>query len=252
MAHVNPACIRKPLHPSPKVVAGGFAYEVKDGDSWASLAKRADMDAWALIRFNYPTLSSDNREAAKEVNWYLQEYVRCNKVTADGRDYMFSTTTPRGVVYFPIPVFSHLVDGLTQAKERACWYTCLKMVVAYYRRLGRFPSLRDPSEDAETQSMYVNDGGVTDRERIARKLGFSVAYTSVNELGLLELLRNGPVIYAGAWPGLLSGHWVVIVGMSGRMVFVNDPYYGPKTWPYGVFINAVLNQTAERPLIFAR
>jgi hypothetical protein len=231
-------------------VAEGIPYEVSDGDSWASLARQAGLDVWSLIRYNYPTLPLDNRQAALEVNWYLEQYVRCDKVTSDGKNYIFSSTVPKGVIYFPPPVFSHQVPGLSQAKENLCWYTCLKMVVAYYRQLGLGPSLKDPSEDPETQSMFEKNEGISDRERIARKLGFSVIYASLTEAGLCKLLKAGPVIYAGAWPGQLGGHWVVLVGMSGSMVVINDPYYGPKTWPYAVFKNSVLHQTAERPLIY--
>jgi hypothetical protein len=44
-----------------------------------------------------------------------------------------------------------------------------------------------------------------------------------------NLLHNGPIIYAGQWPGLLSGHWVVIVGISETLLSINDPGLGRRT-----------------------
>ena len=83
--------------------------------------------------------------------------------------------------------------------------------------------LIDPSEDAETVALYNADTGITDRERIARKLGFTVLHASLTNEGMWDLLKKGPVIYVGAWPGQLSGHWVVIVGISDNQLVINNP-----------------------------
>jgi hypothetical protein len=211
------------------------------------------MDPWTLIRYNYPNLPGDNQQAALEVNWYLQEYVGCKDVTDDGKNYKFSSSASPGYIYLPPMMNSsiyHPVPGMSQPKDHLCWYASLQMVVSYYRQRGGGRGLKDPSEDPETQNMYVNNLGITDRERIARKLGFSVLYESLTEAGMWKMLKNGPVIYAGAWPGTLSGHWVVIVGISGNKLAINDPWSGPKTWDYKFFMENVLRQTAERPLIY--
>ncbi len=255
MARVQRNCIRAPATPVPRnfVPQGGTRYRVRDGDSWVSLARRVNMDPWVLIRYNYPNLPADNRRAALEVNWYLQEYVGCDVVTPDGKNYKFSTSANPGHVYLPPPMISsisHPVGGMSQAQTRMCWYTCLAMVVDYYRGQGRGRRLVHPSEDPETDRMYRNNQGISDRERIARKLGFAVLYESLTEAGMWAMLKQGPVIYAGRWPGLASGHWVVINGISGTRLSILDPWSGPRTWDYNTFMSTVLLQTAERPLIY--
>ncbi len=104
MARVRSDCIRKPAKPVDRSYKppGGIPYKVTDKDSWVLLAQRNGLDPWTLIRYNYPNLPVKNSEAALEVNWYLQEYVNCTKVTADGKNYMFSSSA--GVIFLPGPV----------------------------------------------------------------------------------------------------------------------------------------------------
>ena len=49
----------------------------------------------------------------------------------------------------------------------------------------------------------------------------------------------------------LSGHWVVIVGISDDKLTINDPLSGMRTWDCDFFMSQYLIQTAERPLIYA-
>ncbi|MDX1979860.1 MAG: hypothetical protein SFV51_06310 [Bryobacteraceae bacterium] len=100
---IHPNCIKKPASPVSRsfVPAGGKPYKVKDGDSWVSLAAAKGMDPWTLIRFNYPGLPAANGQAALEVNWYLQEYVGCVKLTSDNKNYCFSSAATPGIVYLP-------------------------------------------------------------------------------------------------------------------------------------------------------
>src|SRR6516225_4353421 len=72
-----------------------------------------------------------------------------------------------------------------------------------WRDRGQGYGLVDPSEDPETVALFAADKGIQDRERIARKLGFAVFYASLTNEGMWDLLKKGPVIYAGAWPGQL-------------------------------------------------
>lgn len=149
----------------------------------------------------------------------------------------------------------HNVPIMRQPQTWACWYTSLQMVVAYYRSMGRCSYLIDPSEDEETQRIYDANQGIgataDERERIGRKLGFTAGYVSLTAEGMWELLHGGPVIYAGRWPGQLSGHWVVIVGISETVIAINNPAEGQQTWDYNYFMSQYLLQTAERPLIYA-
>lgn len=100
---IQPGCIRRPSNPVPRnfVPPQGTAYQVKDKDSWQTVARDNGLDEWHLVRFNYPTLPSDNQAAAREVNWYLQEYVGCRLLTGDKKNYCFSATANPGVIYLP-------------------------------------------------------------------------------------------------------------------------------------------------------
>lgn len=153
-------------------------------------------------------------------------------------------------VYHPVPV-------MIQPQSWACWYTSMQMVVRYYRSRNRGSRLRDPSEDQEVQTLYTNNIGIgqgpnpaIERERIANKLGFAAVYMSLTNEGMWQLLEKGPVIYAGRWPGLSSGHWVVIVGISDNTLAINDPGSGLVNWNYDRFMGEYLLQTASRPLIY--
>jgi hypothetical protein len=102
-------CIRRPANPVPKsyVPPNCEPYKVKDGEGWISIAQKAgaaaqmSIDPWYLIRLNFPGLPESKSEAAKEVNWYLQEYVGCKKLTADQKNYCFSTSDYPGTIYVP-------------------------------------------------------------------------------------------------------------------------------------------------------
>jgi len=149
----------------------------------------------------------------------------------------------------------HHVPVMKQPQTWACWYTSLQMVVKYYRSQGKGAGLVDPSEDAETRKIYaanqgIGSGSPNERERIARKLGFAVGYVSLSNEGMWGLLKSGPVIYAGKWPGQLSGHWVVIVGLSETTLAINNPAAGLQSWDYNTFMGKYLLQTAERPLVY--
>jgi ABC-type bacteriocin/lantibiotic exporter with double-glycine peptidase domain len=157
-------------------------------------------------------------------------------------------------IYLPVPI-------MIQPQTWACWYTSMQMVVRYYRKVSRGLGLTDPSEDPETRRVYeanqgigggVVIGGQGERERIARKLGFTVGFVSMTNEGMWGLLNRGPVIYAGRWPGQLSGHWVVIVGISGATLAINNPASGLQSWDYNYFMGQYLNQTADRPLVYVK
>jgi hypothetical protein len=94
--------IRKPIVETPKTYVPPNGHKVKVGptDSWKSLAAGAGVAPWDLIRYNYPNLPADLQEAAREVNWYLQEYVGCFNLTPDRRNYVFAGANP-GEVWIP-------------------------------------------------------------------------------------------------------------------------------------------------------
>lgn len=76
--------------------AGGDAYQVKDGDSWITVAQSLGMDPWDLIQFNFQTRDPD------EVNWYLHRNVGCTRISPDGFNYQFSSHDRPGTIFLPI------------------------------------------------------------------------------------------------------------------------------------------------------
>jgi ABC-type bacteriocin/lantibiotic exporter with double-glycine peptidase domain len=149
----------------------------------------------------------------------------------------------------------HNVPVMIQPQSWACWYTSFQMTVAYYRRSGTRGGLIDPSENATTQAIYQANQGIgaadaEERERVARSLGFDVLYASLAPEGMWSLLHDGPVIYAGAWPGQTYGHWVVITGISEDTLSINNPASGEQIFNYDSFMGQFLLQTKERPLIY--
>ena len=149
----------------------------------------------------------------------------------------------------------HSVPALRQPQTWACWYTSAQMVVGYHRTIGTAPWLRDPSEVPWVHALFTTNrgvGGTTgERERVAHALGLECTFMSLTNEGMWELLHGGPVIYAGRWPNRRSGHWVVIVGLSGNTLVINNPSRGQESYDYNTFMSTVLIQTGERPLIHA-
>jgi hypothetical protein len=138
---ILPQCIRPPASPIARDYrpASGQRYKVKDDDSWVTLARDKGMSPWELIRYNYPGLPSNEQQAAREVNWYLQEYVGCAKLTADRTNYCFSSAANPGQIWLPGRMNSsiyNLVPVMRQPLSGSCWYTSLQMVVKYWRDKG--------------------------------------------------------------------------------------------------------------------
>jgi hypothetical protein len=97
---INPQHIKPPTNLVPRTYtpANGHKHRVQICDSWTTLATGAGMSAWDLIRYNYPRIPSDLQLAAKEVNWYLENYAGCTLLTPDQRNYRFG---PPGEIWLP-------------------------------------------------------------------------------------------------------------------------------------------------------
>jgi hypothetical protein len=110
---------------------GGTPYRVQDGDNWTSVARRAAVDVWDLIDFNFRTRNPD------EVNWYRRRNVGCRKTTGDGKNYVFSPDANPGVVYLPPsgPRISYTVPGvfniIAQPSSMTCWATVAAMMMSW-------------------------------------------------------------------------------------------------------------------------
>jgi hypothetical protein len=212
---------------------------VKDGESWKSLAQVVNWDPWRLIRYNYPTLPPEIDKAALEVNWYLQEYVHCTKVTHDGRNYVFSTTEPRGIVYLPPQTKIRLsVPMRVQEQNPICWVACAAMIASYKGRwsvgIGNFTGGFDPSNSSIPNPAKSQ----TDYYRLLSSFGFVTEnpfpISSPDASYIEDLLRkHGPWMLYHFASDLLPGnfgpnqtHAVVVTGIdrSTNQVWYNNPW----------------------------
>lgn len=73
-----------------------IAHKVQTGQNWWTLQKQYNLpDVWDLIRFNFGT----NQPA--EINWCLKHLVGCTLMTADKKNYRFSSAATPGIIYVP-------------------------------------------------------------------------------------------------------------------------------------------------------
>ena len=110
---------RRPKNPiSWRQPNGSFRYRVHDGDSWISLAATFNVVTPAyLIFFNFHVFLDPNRpninpQGTDEVNWYLREYVGCNKSIDGGKNWAFSDSASPGIIYIPQKVIDFEGDAL--------------------------------------------------------------------------------------------------------------------------------------------
>ncbi len=80
------------------IIQKGIPYRPRDHpeqEDWESVADKFDVSVKELIYFNFMT---DNPDV---VNWYLKNYVGCEKVSPSGNNYMFSNRARPGIIYIP-------------------------------------------------------------------------------------------------------------------------------------------------------
>lgn len=147
----------------------------------------------------------------------------------------------------------HNVPVLRQPKTHVCWYTCMQMVTRYCRMVGKAPQLIDPADDGVLAGLYKMNWPIpwVDSERHARRVGYSSTAMSPNLDGLYKLLLDGPVIYGGKWNDT-EGHWVVITGLSGEQMSINDPLVGRQMPKWTDFLGGELTLHSQEPLYYAR
>ena len=87
----------RPQQPAPEIrpLPKGLRHAVGANESWASLAQSRGIDPWDLIEFNFPGVrqvkQADTERAARQVNWYLSQYVGCHASNDGGRNYALGT-----------------------------------------------------------------------------------------------------------------------------------------------------------------
>src|SRR5438874_13462782 len=86
---------RPPRNPVPDSIAppGGIPHHVQTGETLVSIAKANGIEEWVLNDFNWKTGQQYN---AKEVNWYLREYVGCTVPTHDKSNWTFTSGLKEG------------------------------------------------------------------------------------------------------------------------------------------------------------
>jgi hypothetical protein len=75
-------------------------HRVNDGEDWASVAAKYNVDVKDLIYFNFHT------NVPEEVNWYLRRNVGCNVSKDGGRNWAFSSSADPGLIYIPARVIN--------------------------------------------------------------------------------------------------------------------------------------------------
>ena len=104
-----------------------------------------------------------------------------------------------------------------QMKTMSCWYASACMV-AYYREAG--PRLGLPKA-------YMDNTGTNEWSKLAQVEGMSIlarpsgAHVATKYTILTWLRDNGPIWCAGDWYG--APHVIVLTGISGDTVHINDP-----------------------------
>ena len=73
---------------------GWHRFKVRFGDNWWTVANKDGWsDPWDLIEYNFGTRN------AKEVNWYLRNFVGCTNTSPDGKNYVFSDNLDPGYIF---------------------------------------------------------------------------------------------------------------------------------------------------------
>jgi hypothetical protein len=159
-----------------------------------------------------------------------------------------------------IAMTTYSVTGVThqvQLNPRACWYTCMQMMVYYFQNQQQ-QSLGDlsPPEYAPEMKDRFDAGknpSWAEWRNWATRLGFTALNFTPNESGVLLTLRQyGPIMYSGTWGYTFDGHVVVITGIdtSGPTVFVDDPLEtsAPAARPMNDFFGKLTQSLWENPL----
>jgi len=139
------------------------------------------------------------------------------------------------------------VDLIPQCADQTCWYACLQMMVRY-RRLGGDPSIGGGVDLAATTAEVcqlnrgINLSVAGAVETIAGWANARIHRVRSTLDGIERLLTaHGPLFYAGistgGYRGISGGHAVVITGIDGSEVLINDPA------PTGVGLQASMDST---------
>lgn len=117
-----------------------------------------------------------------------------------------------------------------QLTARACWFTCLQMVVRYYENQAQScqADLSSPENFPEMQQRFAAKSNPSWAEwrDWAQKCGFTPLNLTPTADGVYNFLSTyGPIIYSGTWGNTFDGHVVVLTGIDTGTgtLYVDDP-----------------------------
>lgn len=119
------------------------------------------------------------------------------------------------------------VPLIPQDQNMACWYASAQMLITWRQNHTRQCEIahRDPSFVPDLVKIYQANNGlsIADVTKLAKELGLEpVPPQSPTSDAIENWLRvYGPIWFAGLFP---SGHAVVITGVMGDRVHINDPW----------------------------
>lgn len=140
------------------------------------------------------------------------------------------------------------VPLLAQEKSMCCWHTSANMIWLYWQRQsGRHGPMYTVAPTYESNTGIGPGAFIV----LARAVGLSELPTQ-NTFASDDLFRylrdKGPLWCAGFWYGL--GHIVVLTGVDGGMVYINDPDGGVKKSGTLAWFNAKLSNEVPGCLMY--
>ncbi|MES1159519.1 MAG: papain-like cysteine protease family protein [Bacteroidota bacterium] len=119
------------------------------------------------------------------------------------------------------------VPTVAQTSDSTCWHASANMLWLYSQSVTGRQGPMNTLANKWSSNLPVN---IRDFVSLAQKVGLKAVFprpTSYDSNTLEQLLRNfGPLWCAGHWFG--PGHIIVLTGVNGNNVYLNDPGNGGK------------------------
>ena len=144
-----------------------------------------------------------------------------------------------------------------QLTARACWFTCLQMVVRYYQEQTQscLADLRPPETFPHMQQRFTAGSNPSWAEwrEWAQECGFTPLNLTPTATGIYQFLSiHGPIIYSGTWGYTFDGHVVIITGINSDTgtLYVDDPLEvsAPVTKDINTYFAQLAQTLWENPL----
>lgn len=151
----------------------------------------------------------------------------------------------------------HGVIHQRQLTARACWYTCLQMVVRYYESVNQTCSstLVSPEHFPHMQTRFSAGSNPSWAEwwQWAEQCGFTPLNLSPNKDGIYHFIDTyGPIVYSGTWGNTFDGHVVVITGINTdtETLYIDDPLdqSAPTSKDFNTYMSQLTQTLWENPL----